>query len=99
MQSCVIYFQGKKDGQQTLERLEANNLFVVPLDDEQQWYRYHHLFGELLVFRLQRHYLAEVSAKLHYRAGQWYEAAGLWDEAVYHIVMRPYLCTLTIKIC
>jgi LuxR family transcriptional regulator, maltose regulon positive regulatory protein len=39
---------GRKDGQRTLERLERDNLLVVPLDDNQVWYRYHHLFADFL---------------------------------------------------
>jgi LuxR family maltose regulon positive regulatory protein len=39
---------GRTDGSQTLEELERGNLFVVPLDDQRQWYRYHHLFADML---------------------------------------------------
>jgi LuxR family maltose regulon positive regulatory protein len=45
---------GQKNGQATLEMLERANLFVVPLDDERRWYRYHHLFAELLRQRLHQ---------------------------------------------
>ena len=43
---------GASGGQEMLERLERRNLFVVPLDDERRWYRYHHLFADLLQARL-----------------------------------------------
>ena len=43
---------GRGDGQQMLEALERANLFVVPLDDQRQWYRYHHLFADALRARL-----------------------------------------------
>jgi LuxR family maltose regulon positive regulatory protein len=76
---------GKKDAQQTLEQLEAANLFIVPLDNQRQWYRYHHLFAELLLFRLDRYYRTEVVADLHHRAGRWYAENSYWDEAIYHI--------------
>ncbi len=70
----------------TLVELEASNLFLVPLDNRREWYRYHHLFGELL-----RHELAmsagpgEVAA-LHARAAAWHREHGDTDEAVHHTV-------------
>lgn len=77
-------------GQATLAHLERANLFLVPLDDERRWYRYHHLFAELLRQRLQqglapagRHEGEEV-ALLHGRASAWYEANGLDLEAFRH---------------
>jgi LuxR family maltose regulon positive regulatory protein len=73
------------DGQETLAALERANLFIVPLDDERRWYRYHHLFGELLRQRLhQQHLPAEVIASLHIRASAWYEANDLEMEAFQH---------------
>jgi LuxR family transcriptional regulator, maltose regulon positive regulatory protein len=74
----------KQDAQQTLEQLENSNLFIVPLDDRRQWYRYHHLFAELLFFRLNQFYPAEV-IRLHYRAGKWFAQHRYWDEAIHHI--------------
>ena len=65
-------------GQETLEYLERANLFVVPLDNERRWYRYHHLFAELLRQRLQQGCDA---TPLHLRASQWYEEQGLELEA------------------
>ncbi len=69
--------------QAMLEYLESNNLFVVPLDNERRWYRYHHLFAELLQQRLQREHPHRVH-DLHRRASAWYEKQGLIDEAVRH---------------
>ena len=71
-------------GQETLAYLEQANLFIVPLDNERRWYRYHHLFAELLRQSLQQS--AEVSDfnALHIRASQWYEANGLELEAFHH---------------
>jgi LuxR family transcriptional regulator, maltose regulon positive regulatory protein len=68
-------------GQATLERLEHANLFIVPLDDERRWYRYHHLFAELLRQRLQQ---SDHVAEYHIRASQWYEDNGLELEAFRH---------------
>ncbi|MFC1960309.1 LuxR C-terminal-related transcriptional regulator [Chloroflexota bacterium] len=73
----------RANGQQTLEQLKENNLFVVSLDDERRWYRYHHLFGDLLGVRLQADYPNQV-LELHRRAALWYEHEGITSEAVEH---------------
>lgn len=70
-------------GQETLAWLERANLFIVPLDNERRWYRYHHLFGELLRQRLQQQLPGDI-AELHTRASAWYEANGLELEALHH---------------
>jgi LuxR family maltose regulon positive regulatory protein len=67
-----------------LEQLERANLFVVPLDDERQWYRYHHLFAEVLRHRLSNMVSSETVASLHRRASVWYARQGLVAEAVQH---------------
>jgi LuxR family maltose regulon positive regulatory protein len=74
--------EGMIDSRQVLRQLEQSNLFVVPLDQSRQWYRYHHLFGDLLRHRLQIE--GESSAPLHQRASRWYEGKGLLQEAVHH---------------
>jgi len=66
-----------------LEQIEAANLFTVPLDDEREWYRYHHLFAELLRMRLQEMQPGLVP-ELHRRAAAWYERQGFSSEAVQH---------------
>ena len=81
-------------GQETLEYLERANLFIVPLDKERRWYRYHHLFGELLQQRLLQRLRQSVTsapgeerpgvAELHIRASSWFEANGLGLEAFHH---------------
>ncbi len=77
-------------GQAALEHLERANLFVVPLDNERRWYRYHHLFADLLRQRLEQS-LARAGgdegpseAELHCRASRWYEDNGLQIEAFRH---------------
>jgi LuxR family transcriptional regulator, maltose regulon positive regulatory protein len=71
-------------GQETLEYLERANLFIVPLDNERRWYRYHHLFGDILGQRLgQRLSPAEI-AEYHLRASLWYEKNGDEAEAFQH---------------
>jgi len=77
-------------GQETLEYLEHANLFIVPLDDERHWYRYHHLFADLLRQRLQQSTASSAGdegrgvAELHKRASAWYEDNGLDIEAFQH---------------
>ena len=74
---------GASDGQTMLERLERDNLFVVPLDDDRRWYRYHHLFADFLRGRLLREHPERV-AESHRRAASWYEREGWASEAVEH---------------
>jgi ATP/maltotriose-dependent transcriptional regulator MalT len=74
---------GRCDGQRMLEDLERANLFVVPLDEERRWYRYHHLFADLLRARLHPADPDRV-AELHRRAAEWAEAHGLIEDAVHH---------------
>ncbi|MCA9969340.1 MAG: tetratricopeptide repeat protein [Anaerolineales bacterium] len=66
-----------------LERLERGNLFVIPLDDRRQWYRYHHLFADVLQAHAQKEQPIAL-ADLHQRASRWYEAHDLLPEAVHH---------------
>jgi LuxR family transcriptional regulator, maltose regulon positive regulatory protein len=67
----------------TLEELERSNLLLVPLDRRRQWYRYHHLFRDLLRAELSRREPALVP-ELHRRAATWFEANGLPDMAIEH---------------
>jgi LuxR family transcriptional regulator, maltose regulon positive regulatory protein len=67
-----------------LAELEQRNLFLVPLDDERRWFRYHHLFAEVLRVRLEEGIGAERVAELHRRASHWYAAQGLVGEALQH---------------
>ncbi|MFN8475637.1 MAG: LuxR C-terminal-related transcriptional regulator [Anaerolineae bacterium] len=76
-------------GQETLEYLERANLFVVPLDNERRWYRYHHLFADLLRQRLPLSISTTTEdgasvAELHVRASAWYEENNLPLEAFHH---------------
>ena len=71
----------REDGQAMLERLEASNLFIIPLDDERRWYRYHHLFADLLRSRLSRQ-TPDLLPTLYERASLWYRERGLMTEAI-----------------
>jgi LuxR family transcriptional regulator, maltose regulon positive regulatory protein len=74
---------GRSGGQAVLEELERANLFLVPLDDERRWYRYHRLFADLLRVRLEERD-RERALELHRRAAAWCDEHGLVDEAVRH---------------
>lgn len=74
---------GRSDAQAVLEHLESANLFLIPLDDRRQWYRYHHLFAELLRQRLERD-RAGTGAELRRRASRWFEAKGSICEAFHY---------------
>jgi LuxR family maltose regulon positive regulatory protein len=77
-------------GQETLEYLERTNLFIIPLDKQRRWYRYHHLFADLLRQRLPQSITSSTEEagslvnELHIRASQWYEDNGLELEAFHH---------------
>jgi LuxR family maltose regulon positive regulatory protein len=70
--------------QALLEELERTNLFLVALDDDRHWYRYHHLFAEMVHTRLLSAASSETIATLHRCASAWYEQQGLIAEAVRH---------------
>src|SRR4051812_480829 len=74
---------GSTGSARLLEQLERRNLLVVPLDRRREWYRYHHLFREMLTEELVRREPGLVP-RLHGRAAAWFEAHGLADEAVEH---------------
>jgi len=74
---------GEDGGQEILESLEHANLFITPLDDEGKWYRYHHLFAEVLQARLRQNH-PEMLPELHRRASEWYEDNNSIPEAVQH---------------
>jgi len=74
---------GRTDAARTLEELERDNLFVVPLDAQRSWYRYHHLFADVLRARLLAEHPDEVP-DLHRRASAWYAAHDLPIHAVRH---------------
>jgi LuxR family maltose regulon positive regulatory protein len=74
---------GTESSAELLEQLEHANLFLVPLDDHREWYRYHRLFRELLSDELQRRDPSRVS-ELHRRASRWLSGAGHVDDAIRH---------------
>jgi LuxR family maltose regulon positive regulatory protein len=86
----AVMLDASASGQATLEYLERANLFLVPLDNARRWYRYHHLFADLLRQRLYQRLTSSTGdaekplSELHIRASQWYEDNGLQLEAFRH---------------
>lgn len=78
----------REDSQATLDKLERNNLFLVLLDEQRKWYRYHHLFRDLLHIRLMQT-LPDSWALLHQRASNWYAAAHDLENAITHALAAP----------
>jgi LuxR family maltose regulon positive regulatory protein len=75
---------GRNDGLEKLANLERDNLFIVPLDESRQWYRYEHIFADLLRHRLQTASGLETITELHRRAGRWYEENKFPENAIHH---------------
>lgn len=74
---------GQDNGKEILANLERNNLFVIPLDDERHWYRYHHLFADVLQARVLEKQPEQIPA-LHSRASAWHEQNNFSPEAIHH---------------
>ena len=75
---------GRADSHDRLQELERANLFIAPLNESREWYRYDHLFLDLLRHQLEIRFGAGHVAELHRRASQWYEEHGFPDEAIDH---------------
>ena len=81
----VVLGEKPGTGEKILELLKSANLFIIPLDKNQQWYRYHHLFADVLQVRLLEDKSDYVS-ELHARASQWFEENGLAADAIKHAI-------------
>jgi LuxR family transcriptional regulator, maltose regulon positive regulatory protein len=75
---------GAQDSRAMLDWIERVNYFLIPVDPRHEWYRYHHLFGELLRHELERRQPGR-AAELHRRAGRWFLDAGMVSEAIGHL--------------
>jgi ATP/maltotriose-dependent transcriptional regulator MalT len=83
----AVLLDSSASGQATLELLDHANMFIIPLDNERRWYRYHHLFADLLRQRLPQSIPGDAENlvnALHIRASQWFEDNGLYIEAFRH---------------
>ena len=74
---------GREDGTGLLEALERGNLFVVPQDDKRHWFRYHHLFADVLRVRAMEEHAGRIPT-YHRRASEWHERNGLPGDAIHH---------------
>ncbi|MGE5248898.1 MAG: AAA family ATPase, partial [Bacteroidota bacterium] len=80
---------GRKDSLAMLNVLQRSNLFIVPLDNRREWFRYHHLFSELLQKRLRETHSVEEFADLQRAASSWYESQGDTAAAIRHARLIP----------
>ncbi|QIN82829.1 tetratricopeptide repeat protein [Rubrobacter tropicus] len=80
---CDAVTDQEEEGKAILEALERGNLFAVPLDDKRHWFRYHHLFADVLRARLMEEQ-PDRAPTLHQRASEWYEQNGLRADAIRH---------------
>jgi LuxR family maltose regulon positive regulatory protein len=81
---------GGDNAQEMLDHLQSANLFIVPLDESRKWFRYHHLFSDLLRDRLQKTQADRIPI-LHRRASEWFEREGLTSEAIQHALAAKNL--------
>lgn len=86
---CDALLGEERQSASILEFLEQANLFLIPLDDERNWYRYHHLFADLLQARYQQTHSAGELSDLHRRAARWYENNEMSFGAIYHASLIP----------
>lgn len=84
MDSSNESIPSSRDSQSILEYLDRANLFLIPLDDARVWYRYHHLFADLLRARLHQTH-PDLIHHLHMRASAWLEEKGIISEAIHHL--------------
>lgn len=78
---------GQNRSQTILTELQRKNLFILPLDDVGHWFRYHHLFADLLQARLKQSFSPQEIHALHNRAATWFEQEGMPEEAIVHAQM------------
>ncbi len=86
VEAVMVDLEGQLDGAAVLGELYRENLFLIPLDAQHEWYRYHHLFLDLLRARLVKQLSPEEIAGLHQRAFQWYAGRGHIEEAIHHAI-------------
>ena len=76
----------RQNSQEILERLDRYNLFIIPLDDKREWYRYHHLFADLLKSQISARQSQKIR-EIHSKAGDWYEKNENYNEAIDHYLL------------
>ncbi len=80
------------DGSVFLEQLQSSNLFCIPLDERQEWFRYHHLFQDLLMFALEKRFTSGEIQNLHERAFSWLSEHGFVEDAMQHALKARNPC-------
>jgi LuxR family maltose regulon positive regulatory protein len=83
-ESGTPFITSAAQSQGILEALHRDHLFIIPLDGQRRWFRYHHMFQQLLLGELKKRYSANEIASLHLQASTWYNQKGLVDEALQH---------------
>jgi LuxR family maltose regulon positive regulatory protein len=81
---AVLMTEDQEAGPAFIRFLEDRGMLCVPLDEKQEWFRYHHLFQELLYDQLKAHIAPNEIASLHQRAASWFEEHGWLEEAIHH---------------
>ena len=80
------------EGSTFLEQLHTSNLFCIPLDERHEWFRYHHLFQDLLLFALEKRFSKDEIHKLHERAFTWLSGHGFVEDAMLHALKADNFC-------
>lgn len=75
----------RENSREMIDWLDRENLFIISLDEHREWYRYHHLFGELLYYFLESRY-RDMIPELHHKAGEWFLETGEIGEAIRHFI-------------
>jgi LuxR family transcriptional regulator, maltose regulon positive regulatory protein len=81
------YPQSQAQIQKFLEQVETSQLFLTPLDNQRNWYRYHHLFQQMLLARQHLYVRPDEIERLHRRAAGWLSRHGMTDEALGHLII------------
>ncbi|WP_338539632.1 LuxR C-terminal-related transcriptional regulator [Paenibacillus tundrae] len=85
--SLVAAVMNDSEAKTLLQDIENSRLFIIPLDDTRTWFRYHHLFGDMLHSRLDKQVKPSERAMLHIRAAHWYDKEGLALESIQHALI------------
>lgn len=83
---CDCLLPEGNDSRRLIAEVDKRNLFIVPLDNEGLWFRYHHLFQTLLIRHANANHTPECRRRIHYRAGKWFAGMGFIEDALKHLV-------------
>lgn len=95
--SLCDFVTQRKDSQSIIHQIMTKNMFIINLDHEQYWFRYHHLFSDLLKTRAQQHFSKQAQTEILNRAAIWFVANGNYEEAIdYFLAAQNYEKTVEI---